>query len=100
MRFLVEAGSNYRQEVEAANHREAVRQAFNAQLPLAIGEIICVRTANPKKKGGWDSAAYRLTSSVLQDVGCEHLYAPHGRGWQLRTEHPDVIKVESKEGQP
>lgn len=94
MKFLVQAGNHYEQEVEAVDHQEAVKRAFAMQLPVAIGEIIGVRTANPKKKNGWDSPAYRLSLCVLRDVGCLHLYKPQRRGWLLLTDHPEVEKAE------
>jgi hypothetical protein len=97
MKYKVLCGNVYAQEVDAESETEAMRAAFAIKLPLAIGEIIGVQSANPKKKTGWNSAAYMLTSHALGLIGARGIYKPHKRGFVLDTESPLIERVPPKD---
>ena len=97
MKFQVLCGGTYCQEVEADNADGAVAKAFSISLPLGIGEIMGVRSANNKKKKGWNATTYSLTEPMLARIGARHLYIMSLRGkrkcFSLNTNSPDAVKI-------
>jgi hypothetical protein len=90
-------GEQYEQEVEVeGDHCRAIAAAFAIRLPLSIGEIMGVKTANEKKKKGWDAMGYVWTEHILSTIGARELYLQRKRTFVLNTEHPGVTRIEKE----
>jgi hypothetical protein len=93
MKMLVCADDGYAQEVDADSFSDAVVAAFTAKLPFSIGEVMLVKEWTGKR---FSKPGYRLTASVLDEIGATDIYQPLKGGFVLNTDSPSVRPVAAK----